>query len=155
IHAVERTLEHTEGGTEVSDEEMFGGFDKKQMEEYREEASTRWGKEVVDQSYRRVAKFSKEDWARIGVESQAINEGMTELMGSDPGAAPAQELIGRWFKLINDNYYDCSPEIFRGLGDGYVSDSRFTAFYDKYRPGLAEFMRAAMHVFADRLEAQR
>ncbi|MHB1134213.1 MAG: MerR family transcriptional regulator, partial [Chloroflexota bacterium] len=48
IHAVERTLEHTEGGTEVSDEEMLGGFDNKQMEEYRVEASTRWGKEVDD-----------------------------------------------------------------------------------------------------------
>ncbi|MGQ9677035.1 MAG: TipAS antibiotic-recognition domain-containing protein, partial [Chloroflexota bacterium] len=32
-----------------------------------------------------------------------------------------------------------------------VEDSRFTEFYDKYRPGLAKFMRAAMHAYADRL----
>lgn len=42
-------------------------------------------------------------------------------------------------------------EIYRGLADGYVDDARFSAFYERVKPGLARFMRDAMHVYADRL----
>ena len=34
--------------------------------------------------------------------------------------------------------------MYRGLGQMYVDDPRFTATYDKVRPGLAVFMRDAM-----------
>ncbi|MDP2873059.1 MAG: TipAS antibiotic-recognition domain-containing protein [Bacillota bacterium] len=33
-----------------------------------------------------------------------------------------------------------------------TEDSRFTAHYDAVRPGLAEFMRAAMHAYCDKQE---
>jgi hypothetical protein len=42
---------------------------------------------------------------------------------------------------------------FRNLGAMYVDDPRFTATYDRVRPGLAEYYRDAMGVYADtRLE---
>ena len=135
----------------MSDKQRFEGFDDKQLEEYREEARQRWGA-VVDESYARVSRYSQADWSRISSESQAINEGLAALLGHDPAEPAVQELVGRWFKLINDNYYDCSPEVFRGLGEMYVADSRFMAFYDKIRPGLAPFLRDAMAIYADRLE---
>ena len=31
----------------------------------------------------------------------------------------------------------------------YVSDQRFRNFYDVHKPGLAEFMRESMNVYAD------
>jgi hypothetical protein len=61
-----------------------------------------------------------------------------------------QELVGRWHRLINDRYYSCSLDMFRGLGEMYVEDARFAAFYDKYRPGLAVFLRDAMRIYAAR-----
>ena len=36
------------------------------------------------------------------------------------------------------------------LGEMYVSDERFTAFYDAMRPGLAEHLRDAIHANAAR-----
>jgi hypothetical protein len=33
----------------------------------------------------------------------------------------------------------------RGLGDMYVSDPRFTANYDRIAPGLAQYVRDAIH----------
>ena len=154
ITSVDRTIDALERGTHMDEKEMFEGFDQAKMGEYRQEARQRWGAEVVDESYRRVGRLSKEEWAAVGAESEAINKNLAALMGRDPADPEVQQWIGRWFKLINDTYYDCTPEIFRALGEGYVADSRFTAFYEKYSPGLAEFMRAAMAVYADRLEGK-
>ena len=154
IESVDRTIDSMERGTEMTSGDMFGGFDRKTMEAYREEARERWGREAVDASDRRVQQFTKADWDAIQAESDAINRGLVARMGEDPASPAVQELVGRWFNLINDRYYDCTPEIFRGLGTMYVEDSRFTAFYDKYSPGLAAFLRTAMHVYADRLEGK-
>ena len=38
----------------------------------------------------------------------------------------------------------------RGLGELYVSDSRFTENIDRVRPGLAQFMRDAFRANAER-----
>lgn len=32
-----------------------------------------------------------------------------------------------------------------GLGDMYVADPRFTEYYEKRAPGLAEFVKSAIH----------
>ncbi|MDP3488427.1 MAG: TipAS antibiotic-recognition domain-containing protein [Bacillota bacterium] len=41
---------------------------------------------------------------------------------------------------------------FRGLGDLYVEDERFTANIDKVKPGLASFLRVVMHFYCDNLK---
>lgn len=150
IASIDRTIDALERGVSMDGKMMFDGFDEKKLAEYREEARARWG-EVVDESYRRTEKYTKADWAAIGAESDEINRAMAEMMDREPTDPEVQRRIGQWYRLINDRFYECTPEMFRGLGDGYVEDSRFTEFYDKYRPGLAKFMRAAMHAYADRL----
>ena len=45
--------------------------------------------------------------------------------------------ISKWF-------YECSPEIHRGLGEMYVADPRFTRNIDRAAPGLAQYMSAAI-----------
>jgi hypothetical protein len=49
-------------------------------------------------------------------------------------------------------FYDCGYAMHRNLADMYVSDPRFTATYDEIRPGMAEYVRAAIHANADRHE---
>jgi hypothetical protein len=42
--------------------------------------------------------------------------------------------------------------MYRGLAEMYVGDPRFAAFYEKFTPGLAQFMCDAMVEFCDRAE---
>ncbi|MCL5256635.1 MAG: TipAS antibiotic-recognition domain-containing protein [Chloroflexi bacterium] len=134
---------------------MIEGFDQKKIEEYREEARRRWDSELVDESHRRTAKYTKEDWVAIQAETNAIQQGLASLMDRDPADPEVQKLIDRHFRQINERYYTCTIEIYRGLGDLYVNDERFKANYEMVRQGLAEFMRAAMHVYCDRMAADR
>jgi len=48
-----------------------------------------------------------------------------------------------------NTFYDCSPEMFKNLGKMYVVDARFTAFYEKIKPGLTNFMSEAMAYYVD------
>jgi DNA-binding transcriptional MerR regulator len=54
-----------------------------------------------------------------------------------------------------ENFYSCSAEMYRGLGQGYAEHPEFRAFYEKYRPGLADFMSAAMNHYADQVLDKR
>jgi hypothetical protein len=51
---------------------------------------------------------------------------------------------------ISDSFYECSYEIHVGLADGYVSDPRFTATYEKIAPGLAHYLSDAIKANAAR-----
>lgn len=149
IVSVEHTLESIEGGTHMADEELFEGFSRKQAEEYRQEARARWG-ESVDESYARTSKYSKEDWNEIQAESGEIYQGLADRMDRDPADPGVQAFIERHHRHISERFYECPTEQYRCLGDLYVDDPRFTANYDKMRPGLAVFVRAAIQVFCDR-----
>ena len=70
-------------------------------------------------------------------------------MDRDPGDAEVQELIRRHHELINAKFFTCPAEIYRQIGEGYVIDSRFTAFYERIRPGLAKFKSAAIRLYCD------
>lgn len=153
IGSVDRTLEAMERGKPVEKKTMFEGFDDTRGEQYREEAIARYGK-VAEESYERVGKYSKEQWNSVKAEMEELTQAIADRMEGDPGDEEVQRRVDQWFRLINDRFYDCSLEIFRGLGDLYVGDSRFTATYDKVRPGLAEFMRKAMHLYCDRREGK-
>jgi two-component system CheB/CheR fusion protein len=122
--------------------------------EYKKEAKERWGEtDAYKESERKTSKYTKADWDEIKAESGDIMTRLAALMdaGKTPADDEVQEQIGRWFKHINDRFYACTPEIFRGLGDGYVADKRFTDFYDKVRPGLGAFKRVAMHIYSDNI----
>ncbi|WP_238013077.1 TipAS antibiotic-recognition domain-containing protein [Dactylosporangium sp. AC04546] len=130
--------------------EVFGDFDPDQ---YADEAEQRWGQtDAYKESARRTARYTKQDWERIKAEAAANTEGFIAAFtggvpaDSDRARALAEEHrqhISRWF-------YDCSYETQRGLGDMYVADPRFTATYDTGNPGLAQYIRDAIHANADR-----
>ncbi len=156
IKSVDRSIAAMEGGEDMSNSAMFEGFDESKLSEYREEARRRWGNSPAwEESESRTSGYTKQDWQEIQTESDEINAGLAALMEQDPAGTEVQDLVGRWYGLINTRFYECSPQVFRGLADMYVEDARFTSHYDRWRPGLAAFLRQAMHVYADGLEAPR
>lgn len=154
IRAVDKTLESMERGSIMSNEDMFGAFDEATIEEYKKEARERWGDtEAYKESERRTEKYSKADWERINAISGDIFQSIADLMEAEkePSDSEVQAATKKWFEHINDSFYTCTPEIFKGLADGYVRDKRFTNNIDRLRPGLAVFLSRAMKIYADGL----
>ncbi|MCW2974571.1 MAG: transcriptional regulator [Thermoleophilia bacterium] len=126
-----------------------------QHDRYAEEARQRWG--ATDQwadSTARAASWSEDNWHEIREEADLITSRFEELhaAGIDPTSALSLSAAEDWRAHLTRWYYDATPAMLRGLGDLYVSDPRFTAFYDGAdgeRAGLAEWVRDALTAYAD------
>ncbi|MFI7142020.1 MerR family transcriptional regulator [Streptomyces massasporeus] len=145
--AVEHAMEARTMGIDLTPEERFEVFGDNDPEQYAEEVEQRWGdtEEYAD-SQRRTASYTKEGWKRIQAEAADWGERYGALMSADepPTGEAAMTLAEEHRQHICTWFYECSYEIHRCLGDMYVSDERFKAFYDALRPGLAEHLRDAI-----------
>ena len=141
------------GGENMSDDtQMFGSFTNKQMEEYKEEAKRRWGDtDAWKQSQERTKHWTKADYDRIAKEGAQWTEKMAQVMteGNAIDSPVVQEMIDQHYNGLR-TFYEPNYEMYKGLGQLYVDDPRFTAFYEKFAVGLAVFMRDAMTHYADK-----
>jgi len=82
----------------------------------------------------------------------ALYRKLADQRHTAPDSEEARAAIGEWYNLLQ-KFGSYSPEAFRGLGRLYVDDERFAKNIDRFGEGLAAFMRDAMAVYADRMQA--
>lgn len=157
IQSVEKSINSIKGGIEMNKKEMFDGFDmteiEKHKEKYAEETKQKYGNsDAYKESQKKTSKYTKEDWAKIMARGGEIDKKLADLMDRGPSDPEVQKLIADKRQHITDSFYNCTPEIFRGLGDLYVQDQRFTENIDKIKPGFAKFLREAMRYYCDNLK---
>lgn len=110
---------------------------------YIEEAKERWGETAAWKEFEKRSGSAEESadglmklFARLG-----------ELKELPPESDEAQAAVSEIQRYITDHYYNCTDEIFAGLGEMYVADERFRKNIDKAGGGgTAEFARAAIRV---------
>ncbi|HEX3010690.1 MAG TPA: MerR family transcriptional regulator [Syntrophomonadaceae bacterium] len=148
------TLINLEGEMRMDNEALFKGFDYDQMlkeqEKYERETEERWGHtDAYKESRKKTAGYKKEDWEKINRLQMQNLKDLCDLYknGAAFDSPEVQETVSRARKLITDNFYECSLEIFSGLGQMYVSDERFTAYYEKFAPGLATYYNDAIQYY--------
>jgi MerR family transcriptional regulator, thiopeptide resistance regulator len=140
----------------MNDDELFEVFDDFDPAAHEDEVRERWGEtDAYRESARRTSAYTADDWYRFKEESERIGATVASLMDAgvapdDPRALAAVEearlQIDRWF-------YPCSRAMHAQLGAMYVADPRFTATYEKVRPGMAAYLRDATAATAARGEA--
>ena len=153
METVEKMMEARKMGINLDPEEMFEVFGDFDPTEHAAETEARWGDtDAYKESHRRTSHYKKEDWERISREAAAIHAGLVTLMtnGAPPTDGDVMDLAEQHRQHISRWFYPCSAEFHRNLGDMYIADPRFTANIDKAAPGLAAYMRDAIHANADR-----
>jgi MerR family transcriptional regulator, thiopeptide resistance regulator len=153
VTAIDRALEREMTGIKLTKEEQKELFGDSFSDDYAAEAEQRWGgTEEYKESQRRVAQYTKEQWRQVKAEGDAnhgelaaaMNEG--EPANSERAMAAAEQhrlLIEKWFNPV-------PYPMHRGMSDMYVTDPRFTKTYGDIAPGLAQYVRDAIHANADR-----
>lgn len=127
---------------------MFDAFEREDQQKYEEEVRRKYDPCLVAQSKDRTTGFTEDDWESIRMESDRICRGLVAHMEEEPEHPDVLSLVEAYHGIMNC-FYDCSLEIFRGLGGMYVQDERFKANYDAYHPRLAEFLRDAIYAYCD------
>ncbi|OMF63447.1 MerR family transcriptional regulator [Paenibacillus sp. FSL R5-0766] len=147
IATIDRTVLHVRGEIKMTAKEQFEGFDFSQNP-YEQEARERWGDHAVDHANQKLHSKSTTDQKALSDQMNEIYKHLAALRHIEPASAEAQAGIKEWYTWLNQ-MGSYSPEAFRGLGQMYVDDERFTRNIDQFGDGLAVFMRDAMAVFAD------
>jgi DNA-binding transcriptional MerR regulator len=147
LDLIDKTLMSMDGGINMTKEEMFEVFGDFDPTQYEGEVKERWGDtEAYKESARRTKRYTKEDWRRIKDEGATWMERAIELF--DQGVIPddprATDLAEEARLAIDRNFYPCSHEMHACLGEMYVTDPRFTEYYDKHRAGLAKWFSEAI-----------
>jgi DNA-binding transcriptional MerR regulator len=149
LHTVNKTiLKLEENSMTLTDDELYAGFTKEQAERYQRQARESYGTPRVEATEARLRKLSPAQWEAIKAEGGAVAAALAAVADRDPGDPEVQKLIARHHAWI-ENFYPAPADVYRGLGEHYVNHPEFNAFYEKYRPGLADFMCAAMAYYAD------
>jgi MerR family transcriptional regulator, thiopeptide resistance regulator len=145
--AVEQAMEARKMGIDLTPEEKFEVFGDFDPDQYAEETERRWGDtDAYRESQRRTSSYTKEDWLRIKEEGEEWARAFVALMesGEGPESVAAMDLAEEHRQQICRNFYECPYEIHTGLGEMYVADERFTAYYEAIKPGMAEYLRDAI-----------
>lgn len=152
IANVDKTISSQNGGIKMSNKEKFEGFKKniidKNEKKYGKEIREKYGDDTVNKSNQKVKGMTKEQYDEaLALESEVLKTLAEAFEIEDPAGEVAQkaaEMHKKWLCYYWSTY---SKEAHAGLAQMYVDDERFTAYYDKEKPGTAEFLRDAILIY--------
>lgn len=160
IRLLEMQLKHTQElilfarkiqkeGVESMKKMDFKVFDKSEMEQYEEEIRARWGTSTAYAEYQQKAKGrTDKEHAQIGSSLMTLFVEMGKMKSCAPAQYEVQEKVAAIQQFITDNYYHCTIEILRSLGQMYVEDERMKRNIDKAgSEGTAAFVNQAIAVY--------
>ena len=111
---------------------------------YYEEARERWGNTAAWRDFEK--RSGSADEAADGLMKLFARLG--ELKELPPESRDAQAAVSDIQQYITAHYYECTDEIFAGLGEMYVADERFRKNIDKAGgDGTEEFARDAIRLY--------
>jgi DNA-binding transcriptional MerR regulator len=144
---INKTIQSLENkSTMLTDEELYEGFPK--GKDYRNEAAGKWGNDVVTASEDKLRKLSKPALQALLAQGAEISKALGASMHLEHSTTEVQELIAQHHRHIC-NFWDATEEGYRGLAELYISDERFSAYYNNIQPGLASFLHKSMLHFCD------
>lgn len=154
IQSINEVINNLEGDKKMS-EKNFNVFNYKKVKEhqkkYEYETKAKYEKtNAYKECNEKTSNYSENDWKKICEEANYIYNELAKLMDRNPEDKEVQDLVEKWRNHITDNYYECTIDIFRGLGIMYVADNRFKKNIDKTKDELAEFLSKAIKIYCDK-----
>lgn len=123
-------------------EDLYEGFRKEEAEAYRNEAKKRWPKEF-ESSEAKLKGMDKKDFEALKNEGIDLMNSLAKKMSLPIEHKEVQEIIGQYHQHLS-KFTPIDKERYNELGKMYVDDERFTAYYEKIAPGLANYLQKAI-----------
>ena len=155
LETIDKTMSKVNGEqVMLTDDQLYAGFTKEQAQTYRQEAAAKYGEETVQQSETHLRKMSKAGFEQLKAEQQEIGAALYAMKHLDPTSVEVQQLIARHYANIRAFWgpsvsAEDQADAYKGLGQLYVDDPRYTQQDGQGQSEYALFLRQAMIHFAD------
>ncbi|MEU4202531.1 MerR family transcriptional regulator [Streptomyces sp. NPDC039022] len=157
VEVAERAMEVQRTGVELTPEERFEVFGEVTFDlSYATEAHLKWQHSAGhQQSMARAAAHTKEDWARIMAEAGAWRHRLLAAFdaGEPADGERAMDLAEEHRAHLTRWFTPCPTDMHCRIADDFTADPRAYALVvppSQQRPGLAAYLRAAVHANAVR-----
>ena len=156
INTINQTINHLNNKTMANYHELYEGLPKEQAAAMRHEAIEKWGEVAIVKSEEALLKMPRPEQAALKADQADITNQLKFkfLAGESPEDEDVQIMIRRHYNNIRGFWNvgdeaDLRAKAYKGLGDLYVNDERYTATKGKPDPQFALFMCRAINFFAD------
>lgn len=147
IKSINTTIHSMKKQQQLHEEEMYDAFNDDEVKQYQAEVKERWGNtNAYKQSQAKLKTMTKKQMEGLKIAGNKLTEELGNVMDKLVSDPTVQALIQKHYDGINF-FYTCSLEMYKNLAQMYIDDPRFTAYYDKVRPGLAVFVRDAIFYY--------
>lgn len=157
VEVAEHAMDVQQTGVRLTPQERFEVFGEITFDlSYATDAQLRWRhSEGHQRSMARAAEHTKEDWTRIMAEAAAWRKDLlaAHADGERADGERAGELAEEHRQHITRWFTPCPPEMHLRIADDFARDPRAFALVvppSQQRPGLASYLRAAVHANAAR-----
>ena len=156
LNTIDNTIDHLKNKTMANFEKLYEGLEG--AAGLRQEAIDNWGEGAILKSENALLEMGPGRLEQLKADQQDIDGRLRSLLDEDPQSNAVQEQIARHYDMIRGFWGMGSGEAikaaaYKGLGELYASDERYTAADGRPDARFAGFMRTAMGLFADaRLE---
>lgn len=144
VQAVDELLEDAMSNKKLTVEEVAEILGDAQFPVYQAEAEQKWG-DTDDWkiSAQTTANMTRADWGAATQKANQVETALVEAMrrGVQPGSVEANELAESHRELIS-HFFPVSISKQVLIACGYVSDPRFTAYYEARGEGLATWLKS-------------
>lgn len=127
----------------------FEGFKPERIDDYAAQAKTLYGKtDAYKEFTHKSAGRSKEQEAALGEQVMDFFVQLGHLRDQDPGSEAVQAWVKELQDFFTEHYYTCTPQILKGLGQGYAGGGSLTENIDAAGgKGTGEFAHRAIEIY--------
>ena len=127
-----------------NDNMNFSAFNKSEIDKYADEAKKKWENTAA---YKEFAEKHSDSNDKTEEFMQIFAE-IGQIKHLEPDSQTVQSMIKKLQNFITENYYTCTDDILKGLGQMYIADERFKNNIDSTGGnGTAEFTAQAINTY--------
>lgn len=117
---------------------------------YGSEVRQRFGDKPMDDSNRKLAGLTEEQWQHQQLLAEQILAELKILTPQNDPASPRAQVLcdlhRQWLQFFWDES-TYSPQSHLALAEGYLADQHFAAYYDQVASGATQFLRDALLIY--------
>ena len=127
----------------------FSAFDTTELDRYAAQAKEKWGQ---TQPYK---EFEQKTAGQTAAQINSTGDALMDIFAQfgrirhlSPACEEAQVLVAKLQSFITANYYNCTKQILRGLGQMYIAGDSMTKNIDRAGgEGTAQFVHQAIEIY--------
>lgn len=154
LKTINNTIKNLRSGKKMAHEEIYEGLPKEFSTEYRDESILKWG-DSVSSSENYLKKLSKKDREELIQKMKSSWSLLFSLREEKIDSKKVQDEVKNFYQITIELWgkKDSSENLkqqFKGLGELYTLDERYTVFEGKPNSEFANFMKKAIEYFVEK-----